>query len=506
MKKSFFKISLLAALTTSIITLSGCATNPINDRDQINKELQQNPTSCRNNVLKSFSFLKDSNLYNISQLEIAAAGLHIATMHCPTTPELYMYLGLARYRIGNYFNAEDSFEKALIASNYQNRNALFMFGYIYSLIDIKDSENLALKDLLKEYGKPQLPTLVKRIAKQLQYIEKKENGSDKQKILNKNQLTIATAFILNKNTENTRSGINLLEGLQLQLSASQEWQAFNMDNWNRYIDVTNQSTNGSPSFASVPFTSASALSVSIPEIKYDANIFNNTTAAEEVISRPALLASYGSESKYFTGQGFVLGLNGSSGGTAAFDDDEIGITLDVTPTLVDDKTVKLVVSLTRDFIEPSVPASVTFDNVLPTGDNSLSTTITIPFGQTAILSALSSNSTSNTNSKVPVLGNIPIVGKLFNKKTTGLEKDNIIIFLTPTPYYLSAQTVDYSELEQKNREFRAYLNDLSKQLEPIDFVHNFFHFGNISDYVANNIIKGMMQEDSMMAVANKLPY
>jgi tetratricopeptide (TPR) repeat protein len=500
-----FRVSVITLCMAALLAAGGCANNPLNNTDQVNENLRQNPISCRNNVTKSLTYLRDSNLYNIQSLKIAAAGLDISTMHCPANSSLYMYLGLANYRLGDYFNAEDNFERAILISNYKNRNAIYMYGYVYSLIDNNDYDNLVLKDLMQNYNSQKIQSILLTTAKHLRYLKQQQDSAENSKMLNRKQLMISTAFVLDESQQNSKNGMNLLDGLTLQLSGSQEWQNFGMSEWGKYADVVNNANISSGSFASAPFNSLGAATISIPQITYDLNIFNHSGDDEKVLSQPMLLASYGSQSKYFSGLGFLLGLTGSGGSSASFQQEDIGIGLTVTPTLVDQNTVQLVVTVTRDFIRGSAPSSVTFENVVPTDDNTLTTTLNIPFGQTAVLSSLSSNELSNTSSKVPLLGDMPILGKFFNTQEKRNFNKNIIIFLTPVPYYISTNVRNNAAFIEENNNFRALLQDLSRGREPINFVADLNNFSRFPDYVSNNIVGGLMQKSSMLALLNQLP-
>ena len=49
-----------------------------------------------------------------------------------------------------------------------------------------------------------------------------------------------------------------------------------------------------------------------------------------------------------------------------------------------------------------------------------------------ILGGLIRNNTTGTESKVPILGDIPVLGRFFKSTSTGTEKKNLMIFLRPT--------------------------------------------------------------------------
>jgi general secretion pathway protein D len=53
-------------------------------------------------------------------------------------------------------------------------------------------------------------------------------------------------------------------------------------------------------------------------------------------------------------------------------------------------------------------------------------------GETIVLGGLIQDDVTETGSKVPVLGSIPLVGNLFKSKTTARVKTNLLVFIRPT--------------------------------------------------------------------------
>ncbi|MFW6366360.1 MAG: type II secretion system protein GspD, partial [Spirochaetota bacterium] len=61
----------------------------------------------------------------------------------------------------------------------------------------------------------------------------------------------------------------------------------------------------------------------------------------------------------------------------------------------------------------------------------LSTRISIDDGRTIVVGGLISNNKSEEETKVPVLGDIPVLGWLFKRKVVSYEKRNLLVFITP---------------------------------------------------------------------------
>jgi type II secretory pathway component GspD/PulD (secretin) len=62
----------------------------------------------------------------------------------------------------------------------------------------------------------------------------------------------------------------------------------------------------------------------------------------------------------------------------------------------------------------------------------IDTRVMIPSGHTLVLGGLVQDDVRNGNTKVPVLGDIPIFGYLFRSDTKSRQKSNLLVFLTPT--------------------------------------------------------------------------
>jgi len=105
---------------------------------------------------------------------------------------------------------------------------------------------------------------------------------------------------------------------------------------------------------------------------------------------------------------------------------EIGTTLDVTPTVSPTgNQISLDVSVAvKDFVGYT-------DAGPQTTDREATTKVTISEGQTVVIGGLITETEKRTAMKVPLLGDIPILGYLFKKKETQKRKLELLIFLTP---------------------------------------------------------------------------
>jgi general secretion pathway protein D len=135
---------------------------------------------------------------------------------------------------------------------------------------------------------------------------------------------------------------------------------------------------------------------------------------------------------------------GTGAVTVTYQQFEIGPTLDVVPyVLADGYTINL--TLIPELLEfdgydtpPAIPA-ITAQNVvqLPVvlphfTVREVATTVNIWDNQTVVLGGLISSSIQNEKDKVPFLGDLPVVGRLFQSQSKVTEKKNLMIFVTAT--------------------------------------------------------------------------
>lgn len=110
---------------------------------------------------------------------------------------------------------------------------------------------------------------------------------------------------------------------------------------------------------------------------------------------------------------------------------DVGIILRLTPDVLDNERVQLDV---YQEISSVVETAVTSDggNLGPTTNKrSASTTVVASNGQTVVIGGLIKDNVITVDRKVPLLGDIPLLGWLFHFKSSRIEKTNLMVFLTP---------------------------------------------------------------------------
>ncbi len=223
------------------------------------------------------------------------------------------------------------------------------------------------------------------------------------------QVMIEVTLLLSQNARANHTGVNLLDGLTLQFSGAR-------------LTSDNHSSPGAD-VKTVATTSALA----IPQISYSLNLFNTRDDYYEVLARPSLVASLGETSQFFIGRTVTIGVSGINLGTLQPVD--VGTSVQVTPIEITSRTAKFKVDTGRSFFSPDT--SGTFQQALTTFKQTVAATVEVDFGKTLILSGLYEGVNIGASSKVPGLGDIPVVDLAFNNSVHTTRQDAALVLVTP---------------------------------------------------------------------------
>ena len=156
-----------------------------------------------------------------------------------------------------------------------------------------------------------------------------------------------------------------------------------------------------------------------------------------ILSTPTLLTLDNEEARIIIGQNvpFITGSYAVTGAATTptpfqtIERKDVGLTLRVKPQISERGTVRLQiyqeVSSVVDTILPS-PAGVT------TNKRAVESTVLVDDGQIVVIGGLIQDSVKESVEKVPLLGDIPVLGALFTYSTRARSKTNLMVFLRPT--------------------------------------------------------------------------
>ncbi|NMT64758.1 type II secretion system secretin GspD [Marinobacter orientalis] len=170
----------------------------------------------------------------------------------------------------------------------------------------------------------------------------------------------------------------------------------------------------------------------------------STSAAANLLSTPSIITLDNQESEiivgqnvpFRTGQSTVTG-DGTTNPFTTIERRDIGLTLKVTPTISADGLVRLVVEQTTENIGDSVESA----SDIITNKREIKTTVLADDGETIVLGGLTTDDLQINKSKVPFLGDIPVLGRLFSSESERRVKRNLLVFLRPTIMLGKAESI-----------------------------------------------------------------
>ena len=181
-----------------------------------------------------------------------------------------------------------------------------------------------------------------------------------------------------------------------------------------------------------------------------------------VLSTPSVLTLDNQEAQITVAQEvpFVTGqyTSTSSGGNnlpqnpfQTIERKDVGLTLTVTPHINEGDSVRMDIHQVVSSLAPQVSGAVD----LITNKREIKTSVLVADDSLLVLGGLISNNTSDTNRKVPLLGDIPLLGNLFRYRSNKNEKQDLMVFLHPkilrdaaTEASVSSEKYNYIRTEQ----------------------------------------------------------
>jgi Flp pilus assembly secretin CpaC len=153
---------------------------------------------------------------------------------------------------------------------------------------------------------------------------------------------------------------------------------------------------------------------------------------------------------------------------------EIGTQLAVTPTILSDGTIRLLINgtvATQVGTQTVTVGNGVSPNVYPIiNESHIANLARLPAGYSLILGGFINESTTETRNKVPILGNIPLVGYAFRSKNYIKQRTNLVFIITPIAYNAKSpqQAVGINE---KNRQDYS-MKPESNYADPETLGHN----------------------------------
>lgn len=188
------------------------------------------------------------------------------------------------------------------------------------------------------------------------------------------------------------------------------------DTTNLMVDLGASAVNpGAISIGFKPGTS-SILALELSALETDGQI--------EVVSQPKVLTTNGKKAKIESGS--EIPYQTVEDGEVSLEFKDVVLSLDVTPRVNPGDRVAMDLVIKQDSIGAVLP-----NGEISINNNELETTVVVPDGQTIVLGGVFKTEESEGVSKIPLLGDLPVMGALFRNKETAEDKTELLIFITP---------------------------------------------------------------------------
>lgn len=156
-------------------------------------------------------------------------------------------------------------------------------------------------------------------------------------------------------------------------------------------------------------------------------------ASTHILSTPQLLTTDNEEAVVTVGKNIPYqtktGTTSTSESYNTYEYKDVGISLKVTPQISKDRMIRLAIEMESTKLDQAASAST--DERPTTLKRTVNTTVIINDKNTIVIGGLIDDSFSESENKIPCLGDIPGLGWLFKSLSRGREKTDLYVFLTP---------------------------------------------------------------------------
>ena len=184
--------------------------------------------------------------------------------------------------------------------------------------------------------------------------------------------------------------------------------------------------------------------------------------ALDIVSEPSILCINNQECSIYVGETISVKTSNtlSSGGVSkdSFIREDIGLSLKVKPRISNKNKVMLHIEAVLEGVTNRVSLSGNPD----TSKKEIKTTAIVNNGESVIIAGLIENKIEITNTKVPLLGDIPFVGNLFKNKNENNMQTSLVIIITP---YIIPKSKDLSYVREQLSELKILESKYTKELE-----------------------------------------
>lgn len=180
----------------------------------------------------------------------------------------------------------------------------------------------------------------------------------------------------------------------------------------------------------------------------------------KVLARPTIFTSNNQKGTITSGTRIAIPTNtvqysGTNSPSTSFEYQDVDLSLEVIPLINSKDEITLQIYLVSNDIGQNRPVGALGEGQLEIPDiikRELLTTVTVPNNETIALGGLITNRDEKGRSGIPILSQIPLIGGLFGKETSGKKSDELLIFIRPSIVH-DSRTLDAVQ-EDEDRRFK----------------------------------------------------
>ena len=219
-------------------------------------------------------------------------------------------------------------------------------------------------------------------------------------------------------------------GGSTNLSGNSKWTTYGLDDNGDESGNTGADTTSNTPFVDLGSTNATS-GIGLGFVTNNTLLDLELSAMErtgngEIVSQPKVVTADKETAKILKGTEVPYQESSSSGATTVTFK-EAALSLEVTPQITPDNRVIMEVKVTKD--APDYLNAVLGQP--PISKNEVNAKVLVADGETIVIGGVFSNTQSKVVDKVPFLGDVPYVGRLFRRDVVTEAKSELLVFLTP---------------------------------------------------------------------------
>ncbi len=201
----------------------------------------------------------------------------------------------------------------------------------------------------------------------------------------------------------------------------------------------------------------------MPDTSILAFVLLNASGSESdfnILSTPQLLTMDNEEAELNVGEEIPVAANNriSESGTQfyTYEYKSVGIKLKITPHITNSDRITLDLYQEINSVIGKTQVTETGTTIPPTlGKRDIKNKVSVPEGKTIVVGGLIQNQKNETETKIPFLGDIPLLGWFFKNKSVEYQKTNLLVFITP---HIVTKAEKLEEITRQKREEQSRMN------------------------------------------------